>query len=50
MKQKLSKIMGSIVKVFTCDPFPVVTKKQKNGNKERPNGGTEARSPGLQDA
>ena len=25
MKQLLSKIMGNIVKVFTCDPFPVRT-------------------------
>ena len=29
MKQKLSKIMVNIVKVFTCDPFPVVSKKTK---------------------
>lgn len=50
MKQLISKIMGSIVKVFTCGPFPGVSKKQKNGNKERPDGGTETRSPGLQDA
>lgn len=49
MKQLISNIMGSIVKVFTCDPFPVV-KKQKNENKERPDGGAETRSPGLQDA
>ena len=50
MKQLLSKIMGNIVKILTCDPFPVVTKEQKNGNKERPDGGAETRSPELQDA
>lgn len=50
MKQLLSKIMGEFVKVLTCDPFPVETKKKKNGNKERTNGGTETRSSGLQDA
>ena len=48
MKQLISKNVGSIVKVLTCDPFPIV-KKQKNGNKERPNGGAETRSPGIQD-
>ena len=51
MKQLLCKIMGNIVKILTCcDPFPVVTKKQKNGNKKGPDGGAETRSPGLQDA
>lgn len=49
MKQELSKIMGNIVEILTCDPFPVVTKKQKNGNKERSNGGAETRSPSIQD-
>lgn len=49
MKQLLCKIMGSIVEILTCcDPFPVVTKEQKN-EKERPDGGAARRSPGLQD-
>ncbi len=49
MKQLISKIMGNIAKILTCDPFPGVSKKQKNGNKERADGGAETRSPGIQD-
>jgi len=50
MKQLLGKIMGELVKILTCyDPFPFVTKKQKNG-KKRSDGGAETRSSGLQDA
>ena len=49
MKQLLGKIMGNIVEILTCcDPFPIVT-NEKNGNKERTNGGAARRSPGLQD-
>ena len=46
-----SNIIGNIVKILTCcDPFPVKIKKQKNGNKERSDGGAETRSSSLQDA
>ena len=49
MKQLISKIMGSIAKILTYYPFSGVSNKQKNGNKERPDGGVDTRSPGIQD-